>query len=94
MRVADEDGGRAPRANQSVVVSTKRPLEEPPEKVDGQTLMRLPVDPTLPRCRWCHGLLALMPLGYAQPSVDAMNLELGLACCQSCLMERLRTGTW
>ena len=46
MRVADEDGGRAPRANQSVVVSTKRPLEEPPEKVDGPTLMRLPVDPT------------------------------------------------
>lgn len=45
------------------------------------------LDPHLLKCRRCGAPLALSPVGFGQPSVDAMNLSSGVALCQSCLLD-------
>ena len=41
-----------------------------------------------PCCRKCGKPLRLEPLGFGQPSVDAMNLSVGRPFCQTCLFAR------
>ena len=64
-------------------------MATPPLPPAGRYLPHTPevvAAPPRPTCLRCGKRLQLTPLGWGEPSIDAMNLAAGASYCQACLI--------